>query len=203
MDLSKSKDVILALRQRLEPIQRTELLKDAYEKYYPSARNASVLIALFEENNETYLSFIRRASTLRAHSGEIAFPGGAADVSDVSPIVTALREAQEEIGLAPSRVEALGIMSPVFTVVSNFLITPVVAYLPKGPGTLQLQVSEVAEIIFLPLQGLADPEIYHTEQWVRDDVLHTVNFFDYGSYRIWGATARMLIMLLELLRDAY
>ena len=203
MDLSNSKDVILALRQRLEPTQRAEMMKDALVKQYPSARNASVLIALFDENNETYLSFIRRASTLRAHSGEIAFPGGAADVSDVSPIVTALREAQEEIGLAPTRVEVLGIMAPVFTVVSNFLITPVVAYLPEGPGTLQLQASEVAEIIFLPLQGLANPSIYHTEQWVRDDVLHTVNFFDYGSYRIWGATARMLIMLLELLRDAY
>ena len=203
MDLSNTKDVILALRQRLEPIQRAGLLKDAHEKYSPSARNASVLIALFDENNETYLSFIRRASTLRAHSGEIAFPGGATDASDVSPIVTALREAQEEIGLAPSRVEVLGIMPPVFTVVSNFLITPVVAYLPKGPGTLQLQVSEVAEIIFLPLQGLADPSIYHTEQWIRADVPHTVYFFDYGAYRIWGATARMLTMLLELLRDAY
>ena len=203
MDLSNSKDVILALRQRLEPIQRAGLLKDTHEQHYPSARNASVLIALFDENNETYLSFIRRASTLRTHSGEIAFPGGAADASDVSPIVTALREAQEEIGLAPSRVEVLGIMPPVFTVVSNFLITPVVAYLPEGPGTLQLQVSEVAEIIFLPLQGLADPSIYHTEQWVRDDVPHTVYFFDYGSYRIWGATGRMLSMLLELLRDAY
>ena len=203
MDLSKSKDVILALRQRLEPIQRTELLKDAYEKYYPSARNASVLIALFEENNETYMSFIRRASTLRAHSGEIAFPGGAADVNDVSPIVTALREAQEEIGLAPTRVEVLGIMAPVFTVVSNFLITPVVAFLPEGPGTLQLQLSEVEEIIFLPLQGLADPSIYHTEQWLREDVSHTVYFFDYGTYRIWGATARMLTMLLDLLRGTY
>jgi 8-oxo-dGTP pyrophosphatase MutT (NUDIX family) len=203
MDLSNSQEVILALRQRLEPINRAGLLKDALEQQYPSARNASVLIGLFDENNETYISFIRRASTLRAHRGEIAFPGGAADVSDVSPIVTALREAQEEIGLAPSRVKVLGIMPPVFTVVSNFLITPVVAYLPEGPGTLQLQVSEVAEIIFLPLQGLADPSIYHTEQWVRDDVPHTVNFFDYGSYRIWGATGRMLIMLLELLRDAY
>jgi 8-oxo-dGTP pyrophosphatase MutT (NUDIX family) len=203
MDLSNSKDVILTLRQRLEPIQRAASLKDAYEKLYPSARNASVLIALFDENNETHVSFIRRASTLRSHSGEIAFPGGAADVSDVSPIVTALREAQEEIGLVPSRVEVLGIMPPIFTVVSNFLITPVVAYLPEGPGTLQLQVSEVAEIIFLPLQGLADPSIYHTEQWIRDDEAHTVYFFDYGTYRIWGATARMLTMLLELLRDAY
>ena len=203
MDLSNSQEVILALRQRLEPIKRAGLLKDEHQKHYPSARNASVLIGLFDENNEIYISFIRRASTLRAHSGEIAFPGGAADDSDVSPIVTALREAQEEIGLVPSRVEALGIMSPVFTVVSNFLITPVVAYLPEGPGTLQLQMSEVAEIILLPLQGLADPTIYHAEQWMRDNVPHTVYFFDYGSFRIWGATAYMLKTLLALLRDTY
>ncbi len=203
MDLSKSKDVILALRQRLEPIQHVGLIKDVHRKQFPSARSASVLIALFEEHDETYIIFIRRASTLRAHSGEIAFPGGAADVSDVSPIMTALREAHEEIGLAPSRVEVLGIMPPIFTVVSNFLITPVVAYLPEGPGTLQLQESEVAEIIFLPLQGLANPAIYHTEQWIRDNVPHTVYFFDYGAYRIWGATARMFSMLLELLRNAH
>jgi 8-oxo-dGTP pyrophosphatase MutT (NUDIX family) len=202
MDLSNNKEIILALRQRLEPINRIGSLKDTREKQYPSARNASVLLGLFDENNETYLSFIRRASTLRAHSGEIAFPGGAVDVNDVSPIVTALREAQEEIGLAPSRVEVLGIIPPVFTVVSNFLITPVVAFLPEGPGPLQLQPSEVAEIIFLSLQGLADPSIYHTEQWIRDGKPHTVHFFDYSSYRIWGATARMLAMLLDLLRDA-
>ncbi len=193
----------MALRQRLEPIEHADLLKDTLESYRPTARKASVLLGLFEQNNETYLTFIRRASTLRAHSGEIAFPGGATDVNDLSPIVTALREAQEEIGLDPSRVEVLGIMPPVFTVVSNFLITPVVAYLPEGPGTLQLQTSEVAEVIFLPLQGLADPAIYHTEQWVRDEVPHTVYFFEYVSYRIWGVTARMLNTLLELLQEAH
>jgi len=193
----------MALRHRLEPIEHASMLRYTLGSHYPSARNASVLVGLFDQNNETHVAFIRRASTLRAHSGEIAFPGGAADVSDVSPIVTALREAQEEIGLDPSRVEVLGIMPPVFTVVSNFLITPVVAYLPEGPGKLQLQMSEVAEIILLPLQGLADPAIYHTEQWMRDNVPHTVYFFDYASYRIWGATARMLNTLLELLRDAY
>jgi 8-oxo-dGTP pyrophosphatase MutT (NUDIX family) len=203
MDLSKSTEVIMALRHRLEPVERASMLSYTLGSHYPSARNASVLIGLFDQNNETHVAFIRRASTLRAHSGEIAFPGGAADVSDVSPIVTALREAQEEIGLDPSRVEVLGIMPPVFTVVSNFLITPVVAYLPEGPGKLQLQMSEVAEIILLPLQGLADPAIYHTEQWMRDNVPHTVYFFDYASYRIWGATAGMLNTLLELLRDAY
>jgi 8-oxo-dGTP pyrophosphatase MutT (NUDIX family) len=201
MDLSKSTEVIVALRQRLEPIEHAVSLRDMLEGHRPTARKASVLLGLFDQNNETYLTFIRRASTLRAHSGEIAFPGGATDVNDVSPIVTALREAQEEIGLDPSRVEVLGIMPPVFTAVSNFLITPVVAYLPAGPGRLQLQTSEVAEVILLPLQGLADPAIYHTEQWMRDDVPHTVYFFDYGSYRIWGATARMLNTLLELLRS--
>lgn len=193
----------MALRHRLEPIEHASMLRYTLGSHYPSARNASVLVGLFDQNNETHVAFIRRASTLRAHSGEIAFPGGAADVSDVSPIVTALREAQEEIGLDPSRVEVLGIMPPVFTVVSNFLITPVVAYLPEGPGELQLQMSEVAEIILLPLQGLANPAIYHTEQWMQDNVPHTVYFFDYASYRIWGATARMLNTLLELLRDAY
>ncbi len=203
MDVSKSEDVILALRQRLEPVQRADILINAFGQQFPSARNASVLIPLFEQNNETYIVFIRRASSLRAHSGEIAFPGGAMDESDASPIVTALREAQEEIGLAPSRVEVLGLMSPVFTVVSNFLITPVVAYLPSGPGSLQLQASEVAEIIFLPLQGLTDPNIYHSEVWVRNNENHTVYFYDYGHYRIWGATARMFSMLLELLRNAY
>ena len=193
----------MALRHRLEPIEHASMLRYTLGSHYPSARNASVLVGLFDQNNETHVAFIRRASTLRAHSGEIAFPGGAADVSDVSPIVTALREAQEEIGLDPSRVDVLGIMAPVFTVVSNFLITPVVAYLPEGPGKLQLQMSEVAEIILLPLQGLANPAIYHTEQWMQDNVPHTVYFFDYASYRIWGATARMLNTLLELLRDAY
>ena len=193
----------MALRQQLEPIEHAEMLRYTLESHYPSARSASVLVGLFDQNDETHVVFIRRASTLRAHSGEIAFPGGATDVSDGSSIVTALREAQEEIGLDPSRVEVLGIMKPVFTVVSNFLITPVVAYLPEGPGKLQLQMSEVAEIILMPLQGLADPRIYHAEQWMRDNVPHTVSFFDYGSYRIWGATAYMLNTLLELLRDAY
>src|SRR6266849_6618915 len=192
MDLSKSTEVIMALRHRLEPIEHASMLRYTLGSHYPSARNASVLIGLFDQNNEIHVAFIRRASTLRAHSGEIAFPGGATDVSDVSPIVTALREAQEEIGLDPSRVEVLGIMQPVFTVVSNFLITPVVAYLPEGPGILQLQTSEVAEVIVLPLQGLADPAIYHTEEWVRDGMPRTIYFYDYGSRRIWGATARML-----------
>ena len=90
-------------------------------------------------------------------------------------------------------------MPPVFTVVSNFLITPVIAYLPRGLGSLHLQASEVDELLLLPLYGLADPAILHTEEWMRAGVARTVYFYDYGPYRIWGATARMLNALLELL----
>jgi len=111
--------------------------------------------------------------------------------------MTALREAQEEIGLDPARVEVLGLLSPVFTVVSNFLITPVVAFLPQGLGELQLQASEVHELLLAPLQGLADPAILHTEQWTRDNRTRLVYFYDYASYRIWGATGRMLNAFLE------
>jgi len=200
MDLRKSTEVIMALRESLEPVESASTLVDGLEGYQPAARKAAVLLGLFDQQNETHLAFIRRASTLRAHSGEIAFPGGSVEPGDISLAMTALREAREEIGLDPSRVEVLGTMRPIFTVVSNFLITPVVAYLPRGLGTLQLQASEVAEIILLPLQGLANPAIAHTEEWMRDGRTRTVYFYDYGPYRIWGATARMLNALLELLR---
>ncbi len=199
MDLRNTTEVIAALRERLEPVERAESLTDALEGQRPNARKAAVLLALFEEHGETYLAFIRRASTLRSHSGEIAFPGGSVDASDISVVMTALREAQEEIGLDPTRIEVIGVLSPVFTVVSNFLITPVVAFLPRGLGVLHLQASEVAEIILVPLQGLADPLIAHTEEWMRGGMMRTVYFYDYGSYRIWGATARIVSMLLGLL----
>ena len=199
MNLSDSSQVILALRERLEPVERANRLVDVLEGDHPYARKASVLLGLFDQKNKTHLIFIRRASTLREHSGEIAFPGGSVEPTDASLVMTALREAQEEIGLDRSRVEVVGIMQPVFTVVSNFLITPVVTYLPRGPGALQLQTSEVAEIILLPLQGLANPAILHTEVWTRGGISRTIYFYDYGSYRIWGATARILNGLLELL----
>lgn len=199
MDLSNIQQIIMALRSRLEPVERADSLCDALEGQQPNARKAAVLIGLFEREGEATLIFIRRASTLRSHSGEIAFPGGSVDVTDASPVRTALREAQEEIGLLPARAEVLGILFPVFTVVSNFLITPVVAFLPQGPGELRLQASEVADLLLLPLRGLADPTIAHTEQWTREGLARTVYFYDYGSYRVWGATARMLNALLGLL----
>lgn len=199
MDSYATAQVLAALRQRLIPSERSDKLHDLVEGPRPDAREAAVLLALFERNHELHLAFIRRASTLRAHSGEIAFPGGGIDATDASPVMAALREAYEEIGLHPARVEVLGLLPPVFTIVSNYLILPVVAYLPLGLGTLRLQHSEVAEVIEASLRGLADPAIAHTECWTRETMARTVYFYDYGPYCIWGATGRILHTLLQTL----
>ena len=198
MEITTIDNLVNRLRQCLHSVEQADSLIDAVEGQRPDARKSAVLLALFEQNGMPYLAFIRRASTLRAHSGEIAFPGGGVDATDASSAMTALREAYEEIGLEPKRVEVLGVLPPVFTIVSNYLITPVVAYLPQGPGTLQLQASEVTELILAPLHALADPAIAHTEQWTRNGMARTVYFYDYDSYRIWGATGRILSMLLAL-----
>jgi len=199
MDIQTMADVAALLRKRLEPVERVDMLSDALEGQLPYARKAAVLLGLFDQEGKPTILFIRRSSTLRAHSGEIAFPGGGVDKTDSSPIMAALREAQEEIGLDPARVEVLGVLQPVFTVVSNYLVIPVVAFLPRGLGTLQLQASEVTEIILAPLHDLTNPDIFHTEEWMRVGRTRTVYFYDYGSYRIWGVTARILNELLETL----
>src|SRR5450759_1992961 len=163
MDVEGIKDVVAVLRQRLEPVERAELLADTVEGQLPLARKAAVLIGLFDREGEVCMVFILRAATLRSHGGEIACPGGGIEPTDNSPAAAALREAWEEIGLDMSGVEVLGVLEPVFTVVSNYLIVPVVAFLAEGLGVIQLQASEVTEIILIPLRGLTDTSIYHTE----------------------------------------
>ena len=194
-------DAISVLRKRLEPVERADLLSDILEGQRPHARKAAVLMGLLNQEGETCVVFIRRSSGLRSHGGEIAFPGGAVERSDSSLIMTALREAQEEIGLDPSRVDVLGVLEPVYTVVSNYLVLPVVAFLPDGLGRVELQSSEVTEVIVVPLRVLADPSIYHSEEWTLGGRTRTMHFYDYGQYRIWGATARMLRTFLELLEQ--
>ncbi len=199
MDVRNITEVVVALRERLEPMEKASDMIAAVMVNNPEVRLAAVLMPLFLHQEQTALAFIRRSQDLRSHSGEIAFPGGGTEVIDSSPVATALREAQEEIGLDPARVEILGILPPLFTSVSNYLITPVVAFLPRGLGTLHLQESEVSELIVAALPGLADPAIFHSEEWLRQGHKHTVYFYDYGPYRIWGATARMVKTLLNLL----
>jgi 8-oxo-dGTP pyrophosphatase MutT (NUDIX family) len=149
-----------------------------------------------------HVLFTLRAPTLSRHSGQIAFPGGSRDTEDADVVATALREAHEEIGLPPDRVRVLGLLSPVFTVVSNFLIAPVVGWIETEPAHLEANPAEVAEIIEVPLAGLSDPAIFHEEVWQRASREVTVSFYDYGEYRIWGATARIVREFLRVLTSA-
>lgn len=199
MEVDTITRILRTLRAQLAPVALADTLLDTVEGAHPEARKAAVLLPLYIHNGELSLLFIQRASTLRSHSGEMAFPGGSKDPTDVSPVMTALREAFEEIGLEPARAEVLGLLPPVFTVVSNFVITPVVAYLPDGPGELHLQRSEVTEVVLAPLRKLTDPTIARHEQWTRGGMTRTVYFYDYGPYCIWGATGRMLNALLQTL----
>jgi len=197
MNTRKISELTTSLQERLDPVDQAPILIDEIEGKHPHAKKSAILVPIFVYKGEISLIFIRRASTLRTHSGEIAFPGGKTDPEDSSPKMTALREMQEELGIAPERVDVLGLLKPVFTVVSNYLITPVVGFLPEGPGTFKVQPGEVAELIIIPLQTLQDPAIFHTEQWTRAEVSRTIYFYNYGNYRIWGATGRILHSLLQ------
>jgi 8-oxo-dGTP pyrophosphatase MutT (NUDIX family) len=162
-------------------------------------RAAGVLVPLYARDDRPHLLFTRRATTLAAHSGEISFPGGSRDPADTSLVATALREAEEEVGIPPGRVQVLGRLEPVFTTVSNYLMTPVVGWLGEVPVPLAPNPDEVTEIIEAPVGALADPAIFHAERWLRQGQPHIVYFYDLGQHRIWGATARVLHHLLELL----
>jgi 8-oxo-dGTP pyrophosphatase MutT (NUDIX family) len=201
MDMSSTRAVVEALRARLLPVTQAPLLALPPELSARRPRQAAVLLPIFDEGQGPSLLFIRRAPTLRTHGGEIAFPGGSVDAQDRDAVMTALREAREEIGLDPARVEVLGLLLPSFTLVTNFVITPVVGFLPEGPGRLTLQTGEVAELIRASLPALADPRIFHSEVWETAGLRRTVYFYDYGAYRIWGATARILHQLLSLLEE--
>lgn len=193
--------LVALLRDRLQPLDHATILADTLAREDARARRSAVLLALFEQEGQIFLPFIRRSSQLRLHSGQIAFPGGGADPGDRSLVETALREAQEEIGLDPSEVKTLGVLPPMLTVVSNFLVVPVVAWLPHGLGRVQLQLGEVDEQFSLPLAGLADPANFHSEIWTRDGQSRTIYFYDVAGYRVWGVTAYILRSFLTLFQQ--
>jgi 8-oxo-dGTP pyrophosphatase MutT (NUDIX family) len=165
----------------------------------PGARAAAVLAPLYAVDGRPHLLFTRRTAHLRAHSGQISFPGGSFDPDDASLQETALREAREELALDTNRVETLGYLPPVFTVVSNYVVQPLIGWLGEGRPPLRPNPDEVAEVIEAPLAALADPAIFHEEVWTRGGLPHAVDFYDFGPYRIWGLTARILSSLLALL----
>lgn len=178
-----------------------------------ASRHASVLVPLVMHEDGLRLLLTRRDPRLSVHAGQISFPGGGRDPEDRDAVHTALREAEEEIGLAPSMVETLGCM-PLYTTVTGFAITPVVA-LVDARARWRLQQSEVAEVFEVPLAFLMDPAHHELRGWDTPEaacaqpgagpdrrVFFAMPWHDPGtgrSYFIWGATAAMIRNLYRLL----
>ena len=133
----------------------------------PGARHAAVLAPLYACDGEPWLLFTRRATGLSRHSGEISFPGGKRDATDLTLAHTALRESHEELALDGSRVRLLGALPEAYVSVSDFVVTTYVGWLGEGLPALAPSLSEVAEVIEAPLRALDDPAIYHEEIWMR------------------------------------
>jgi 8-oxo-dGTP pyrophosphatase MutT (NUDIX family) len=149
----------------------------------------AVLIPLFEQDGELRVWLVRRAANLRKHSGQVAFPGGKRDAADVSGEATAVREAFEEIGLAPASVDILGQLDDLVTG-TGFVISPFVAWITE-PFTPRPNPAEVARVFHAPLRAFFDPAVgvppFHG---------HTVD-----GELVWGATAHIMRGLVDLLGE--
>ncbi len=151
---------------------------------------AAVLIGLGESPGGLSVLLTKRSSRLKHHPGQIAFPGGKRDAGDASLAATALREAEEEVGLDPAQVEILGSL-PAHETVTGFAVTPFVAHI-AGRFTPRCEPGEVDEAFELPLAHAVDPARYRVEQRLWRGQLRSYYALPWGPYYVWGATARML-----------
>ncbi len=165
---------------------------------------AAVLIPLVLDRDIWKLLFIKRTHHQNdPHSGQIAFPGGRADHDDSSLEFTALREAQEEIGLNPDDVEILG-QSCSITTVTDYEISPYVGFLP-WPYDLKLSTEEVEKTILIPIDWLEDPENHQIKNWQSQTnagvKIPVIFFSEFEGEILWGATAQIVADFLDLIKN--
>ncbi len=173
-----------------------------YPKSPENARKAGVLLLLFPDQGKWNVVFIQRPSSKNPddrHAGQLSFPGGKQEDTDVDMSNTALRETQEEVGVAIEEVTLLGALSELYIPVSNFLVSPFVGYVEKKPIWIP-QEEEVAGIIEFPIHRLKSGEITgHTDIKIGSHLrLQQVPFFDLNGKVLWGATAMMMNEFLKM-----
>ncbi|MQR00138.1 CoA pyrophosphatase [Glaciimonas sp. GS1] len=191
------------LRQRFvqppvwQPEKTDERLRLQTQQVEPTA--ASVLMPIVLRDEGLTLLFTQRTAHLTDHAGQVSFPGGRAETYDTSPIETALREAEEEIGLPREQVEVIGTMPEYFTG-TGYRVTPVVGLITP-PVEFKADADEVAEIFEVPLAFLMDGLNHQLRTLdLPDGYRRTFYTMPYDRFFIWGATAAMLRNLFHLLR---
>jgi 8-oxo-dGTP pyrophosphatase MutT (NUDIX family) len=155
-----------------------------------------VLLPLFVRDGALRVLLTRRTDTVEHHRGQISFPGGVEEEDDDSPWATAVRETEEELGIAPGDVRLLGALTPLVTV-TDFFVEPFVGAIPY-PHVLRPAAAEIAEVIDAPVAALLDPKVLERRMLPGRD--EPTLFYHYGNHVIWGATARMLKELLDAIR---
>ncbi len=166
--------------------------KPAGEGSYRPNRTAAVLVPVLDQPDPAILLTLR-ADHLANHAGQVSFPGGAADRSDSTAVETALREAKEEIGLAPEAVRPLGFLDR-YDIISDYRILPVVG-LVQPPREWVLDEREVAGVFTIPFEVATDPSRYEAHKVVKDGVRYEIHSIEWQGHNVWGATAAMLVNL--------
>jgi 8-oxo-dGTP pyrophosphatase MutT (NUDIX family) len=161
-------------------------------------KDAAVLVPVVDHGDEARVIFTKRTSSLRKHSGQIAFPGGKLD-ADETPEVAALREAEEEIGLARHFIDVVGHL-PSIPVLSGFRITPVLSIVRPG-FVLRPNPGEVEQVFDVPLSFLMDPANHVREKAMFRDLERHYYVMPYQDWRIWGITAGIVRSIYERLYE--
>jgi 8-oxo-dGTP pyrophosphatase MutT (NUDIX family) len=183
------------LRQRLAGPRR---LQPVEEDAVPQGLTpAAVLVPVIERPEGLTVLFTQRTAHLNDHAGQVSFPGGRCERTDASPVFTALRETEEEIGLARDLIEVLGLL-PEYRTGTGFSVTPVVG-LVRPPFELNPDSFEVAEVFETPLAFLLDPANHQRHSMEIAGIVRHYYAMPYEGYFIWGATAGMLVSLYRLL----
>ncbi|HVP06012.1 MAG TPA: CoA pyrophosphatase [Dehalococcoidia bacterium] len=167
---------------------------------HPSAAAAAVLILLHPREGDAHVVFTERTNHVEHHKGQMSFPGGACDDGDDCSETTALRETWEEIGVKKDHVRLIGSLDDMVTI-SNFRVTPFVGVLEYAESyPYRINDQEVAKVVEVPLTFLMEDGNMELEVREHQGREVLVPSFSYNGHRIWGATARMLHQLVELLR---
>jgi 8-oxo-dGTP pyrophosphatase MutT (NUDIX family) len=164
-------------------------------------RKAAVLLPIFKENQVWRLLFTRRTDTVQDHKGQVSFPGGAMEIEDRDLEVTALREAQEEIGLNPASVQILGSLRRIISS-SQYIITPFVGQI-EWPFPLIVSEHEVSRVFSIPLNWLVDPNHHALKPFLKRNGETEIEVFyePYDGEVVWGLTGQITENFIDIINQ--